>query len=126
MKLQKNWLEWTVFGVSALIVAGVLALLVNQALATGDEPPEVLVVTAEPQRTGAGYLVPVQAINRGAATVENAEIEVSLEEGGRVVEKGTFMVAFLPRRSKRNGWVQFERDPRCCRIRARAVGFEKP
>jgi uncharacterized protein (TIGR02588 family) len=126
MKLQKNWLEWTVFGVSALIVAAVLGLLVTQAVATGEEPPEVVVITAEPQRTGAGFLVPVEAVNRGAETVENAEIEVTLELGGRVVERGTFMVAFLPRHSKRNGWVQFERDPRCCRISARAVGFEKP
>ena len=38
-KLEKNWLEWTVFGVGLALVAATLGYLAYNALTIGDAPP---------------------------------------------------------------------------------------
>ena len=126
MKLHKNWLEWLVFAVSAAIVLGCVAALTISALRSGKEPPDVSVQVGTPSRGTSGYRVPVRVRNDGDETAEGVTIEVALIEGGVEVDRGEFTLAFLPRKSRREGWVVFQRDPACCTLRARPLGFEKP
>jgi uncharacterized protein (TIGR02588 family) len=126
VKLHKNWLEWVVFAVSAVIVIGCVAALAMSAVRSGKEPPDVTVEVGVPSRGASGYRVPVEVRNDGDETAEGVTIEVALVSGGEEVERGEFTLAFLPRKSRREGWVVFHRDPACCTLRARPLGFEKP
>lgn len=126
MNLHKNWLEWLVFAVSAVIVIGCVAALAISGVRSGKEPPDVTVEVGAPSRGASGYRVPVRVRNDGDETAEGVTIEVAMIAGGEEVERGEFTVAFLPRKSRREGWVVFQRDPACCTLRAHPLGFEKP
>ena len=126
-RVEKNWLEWIVFGVGLLLVASTLSYLVYDGATAADTPPDVEVNLGEPQPGGVGFLVPVTVFNRGGQTAEGVSVEVVLETGGAPgEERGEFTVAFLPRGGTREGWVSFRSDPRAGRLTARAPGYEQP
>jgi uncharacterized protein (TIGR02588 family) len=126
-KLEKNWVEWAVFAVSLVLVAGTLAYLAYDAATVGSEPPTIEVRAGAPVERQSNFLVPVSITNHGDLTAEGVHIEVTLENGGEEVERSEFDVAFLPRRATREGWVAFQTDPRTVqKINARALGYEKP
>jgi uncharacterized protein (TIGR02588 family) len=124
-KPQKNWLEWAVFALSALLITALISFLVYESATIGDAPPDVHVEigTAEPR---AGYFaVPIEVMNKGDHTAEGVQIEVVLKGGGEE-ETGEFEIAFLPRRGSREAWVTFKSDPQNGSLEARVLGYEKP
>jgi len=126
-KVEKNWLEWVVFGVGLLLVVSTLAYLVYDGATAAGTPADVEVRLGEPRPGGAGFIVPVTVVNRGGQTAEGVSVEVVLEGAGSPEpERGEFTVAFLPRGGTREGWVSFRSDPRAGRLAARASGYEKP
>ncbi len=126
-KVEKNWLEWVVFGVGLLLVASTLAYLVYDGATSAGTPPEVEVSLGEPVEGGAGFLVPVRVFNRGGQTAEGVTVEVVLDtDASPEPERGEFTLAFLPRGGTREGWVAFRTDPRSGRLTARAHGYEVP
>ncbi|HWS52728.1 MAG TPA: hypothetical protein VN228_01265 [Pyrinomonadaceae bacterium] len=126
-RVEKNWLEWAVFGVGLALVAGTLGYLVYDGAAAGDDPPAVEVRLGEPRPTGHNFVVPVAVTNHGDQTAEGVTVEVTLEgAGGAGPERGQLTVAFLPRRATREGWVAFRADPRAGRLTPRVLGYEKP
>ena len=126
-KVEKNRLEWVVFGVGLLLVVSTLAYLVYDGATAADTPPDVEVRLGEPRPGGAGFLVPVTVVNHGGETAGGVSVEVVLEAAGSPEpERGEFTVAFLPRRGTREGWVSFRADPRSGKLSARAHGYEKP
>jgi len=126
-KLEKNWFEWIVFGVSLVLVLATLCYLAYDAATMTDDPPSIEVRAGEPEQRPHNFIVPVTLTNHGDQTAEGVQIEVVLESDGAEQERGEFTVAFLPRRSTREGWVAFQTDPRTVeRIKARVVGYEKP
>jgi uncharacterized protein (TIGR02588 family) len=126
-KLQKNWLEWTVFAASFVLVIGTLAYLAYDAATIGNTPPTLEVRTGKAERRTHNHVVPVSITNHGDETAGGVQIEVVLETGGKETERGEFTVAFLPRGGTRHGWVAFQIDPNTAeQIKARVVGYEKP
>jgi uncharacterized protein (TIGR02588 family) len=126
-RVEKNWLEWVVFGVGTLLVAGALGFLVyDGATSAGDAPPALTVVLGTPEQKGEHFVVPVTVRNDGGQTAEGVTIEVTLERDGAEAERGEFAVAFLPRGGKREGFVTFSTDPRSARLVPRVLGYEKP
>ena len=126
-RVEKNWLEWVVFGVGLLLVLSTLAYLVYDGATSADTPPDIEVRLGEPRRGGPGFLVPVTVFNRGGETAGGVTVEVVLEGAGSPEpERGEFTLAFLPRRGTREGWVAFRSDPRAGRLTARALGYERP
>ncbi len=129
-KLQKNWLEWSVFAVGLVLVLAVLAYLTYEGLTMGNDPPSIEVRLGTPEPRAHNFIVPVTVINHGDETAEGITIEVTLENAGvgGAVEpvRGELTVAFLPRRATREGWVTFQQDPRSARLTARVLGYEKP
>ena len=126
-KVEKNWLEWVVFGVGLLLVVSTLAYLVYDGATAGGAPPDIEVRLGEPRRGGPGFLVPVTVVNRGGETAGGVTVEVVLEAAGSPEpERGEFTLAFLPRGGTREGWVAFRTDPRAGRLTARAHGYEQP
>lgn len=126
-RVEKNWLEWAVFGVGLLLVAATLSYLVYDGATAADAPPDVEVKLGEPRPGGVGFLVPVTVYNRGGQTAEGVSVEVVLEAAGTPEpERSEFTVAFLPRQGTRKGWVSFRADPRAGKLTARAHGYEQP
>lgn len=130
-KLQKNWLEWSVFAVGLVLVLSVLAFLTYEGLTMGNDPPSIEVRLGTPEPRAHNFIVPVTVINHGDATAEGITIEVTLEnaggdDGGGEPVRGELTIAFLPRRATREGWVTFQQDPRSARLTARVLGYEKP
>ncbi len=82
-QVEKNWLEWVVFGVGLVLVVSTLAYLVYDGATAADTPPDVEVRLGEPRPGGAGFLVPVTVVNRGGQTAEGVSVEVMLESRGR-------------------------------------------
>lgn len=127
-KMQKNWLEWVVFAISLVLVITTLSYLVYDGATFSETPPniELELNKAQTQATDR-FIIPVTAINRGETTAEGVQIEVTLNSGGKEQENAQFEIAFLPRHSKREGWVTFTTDPRTVeKIEARVLGLEKP
>ena len=125
-KPKKNALEWLVFGVSTVLVLGTLTVLVISGIRSGDDPPLLDVQAGRAVHIDGGYRLPVTIRNTGGATAEQAVIEVLLLSGEQVVERSELSISFVPRKSSREAWVTFRRDPSCCRVMARASGFNSP
>lgn len=124
-KPQKNWLEWAVFAVSALLITAVISFLVYESATIGDAPPDVYVQIGTPEARTGYFAVPIEVINKGDHTAEGVHIEVVLKSGAEE-ETGEFEIAFLPRRGSREAWVTFKSDPRLGSLEARVLGYEKP
>ncbi|HEX2218135.1 MAG TPA: hypothetical protein VHG35_04980 [Gemmatimonadales bacterium] len=125
-KAEKNWLEWTVFGVGLVLVLATLGYLVRESLVTHDGPPEVIARLGAPRPSAGGYLVPVEVSNVGQATAEDVRVRVFLDLPDGAREEAEFDVAFLPRGSLRKGWASFRNDPARGSLRLGAIAFEEP
>ena len=123
---KKNWLEWAVFAVSLVLVLGTLSYLVYSGATGGKAPASIEVRLGEPERRAGHFAVPVTVKNNGDQTAEGVHVRVALEQGGREQEYGELVIAFLPRKAEREGWVTFEHDPRAGDLKARVLGYEKP
>lgn len=109
-KLEKNALEWTVFGVSLVLVMATLAYLAREVVTTGSRPPELVVQLGTPRPVTHGFQVPVTVLNRGDHVAEGVNVVITLVAKAER-EEAVLNLAFLPRQSKREGWVTFRGDP---------------
>jgi uncharacterized protein (TIGR02588 family) len=128
-QVAKHPLEWVVFALSAVLVAATVGYLAYDAVRRDDAPPllSVEIGQAEPRAGSQGlWRVPVTVRNRGHETAEGVRVEVTLETPGSPPETADFDVVFVPRESKREGWVTFRGDPSRGRLTGRAIGYEKP
>ena len=124
-KIEKNWLEWAVFGAGLALVLGVLGFLAYDGATAGDSPPQFQIELGQPERRDEHFDVPVRVRNRGGETAEGVHVEVALEGAGES-ERGEFVLAFVPRGGTREASVTFRADPRAGTMRARVLGYEKP
>lgn len=125
-KLQKNWLEWSVFATGLVLVASTLGYLTYTGATMGNEPPSIEVRLGTPEQRSHNFIVPVMVINHGDRTAEGVRIEVLMESGGAETARGELDIPFVPRRATREGWVTFEQDPRSAQLKARVLGYEEP
>lgn len=125
-KLEKNPLEWAVFAVSLAVVLATVGFLAWEAATADGSSPDLRVELGRPESRSGAFAVPVTVHNRGDQTAEGVHIEVTLETPGRPPETAEIEMAFVPRRSQREGWATFRQDPRQGRLAGRAVGYEKP
>ena len=125
-KPAKNWLEWSVFAVGLVLVLGTLGFLVRESLVAAGGPPEVVARLGPPKAAAGGFMVPVEVRNMGQGTAEDVQVTMILElpQGGP--EEAVLAIAFLPRDSRRNGWVTFQSDPRRGTLRLGPIAFEVP
>lgn len=125
-KPAKNRLEWIVFAVSLVLVLGTLGFLVRESLVATGGPPEVVVRLGQPRVAAGGFMVPVEVANLGKGTAEDVKVTVILELSQTEREEADLDIAFLPRDSRRNGWVTFRSDPRRGTLRLGPIAFEVP
>lgn len=124
-KIQKNWLEWAVFGIAAVLIALVLAFLGYEAALIGDALPDIQLQIGKAEARSGYFAVPIELMNKGDQTAEAVHIEVTLRVGG-TEEKSDIEIQFLPRRGQREAWVTFKNDPSKGSLEGRVLGYEKP
>jgi uncharacterized protein (TIGR02588 family) len=125
-KPAKNRLEWTVFGIGLVLVLATLGFLVRESIVSDEGPPEVVARLGEARPSEGGYLIPVEVANIGQATAEDVQVPIFLDLPDGRREEAQLNIAFLPRDSKRNGWVSFRDDPRRGTLSLGAIAFEVP
>ena len=79
---HKNWLEWLVFAMSLVVIAGFIGVLVYAAFMTKDAPASLRVFLGEPRKEQSHFIVPVLVQNRGGAAAAAVRIEVVLDSLG--------------------------------------------
>jgi len=124
-KIKKNWLEWTVFALSTVLIASVIGFLAYESAMLGEALPDVQLQVGTPEARTGYFSVPIEASNRGDQTAEGVHIEVVLRSG-KEEERSDIEIQFLPRRGRREAWVTFKTDPRAGTLEARVLGYEKP
>lgn len=125
--LEKNWLEWVCFGVSALLVCAVVSYLTYNALTAGDAPPEIVFRLDPAQQRDGYFVIHVMAENHGDRTAAAVRVEVRLTNDARE-ERAEFEIDYLPRHGRREGFVTFHGNPKEAgtTVRARALGYTRP
>jgi uncharacterized protein (TIGR02588 family) len=126
-RVEKNRLEWIVFGLGLVLVLGTVGFLLWDSLqGKSSDPPDLSVTLGRPEPRGESWAVPVTVRNRGGETAEGARVVVTLELPGGGKEEAEYDVAFVPRGSQREGWVHFLHPPGTGRLTGRVSGYEKP
>ena len=123
--LEKNALEWTVFGLGLLLLMAMLGYLVREAVTTGSRPPELVVHLGAPRALGEGFQVPVTVANRGDKVAEDVSVTITLAAKAER-EEAVLNIAFLPHQSRREGWVTFRGDPRTGDLQVGPVAYAAP
>jgi uncharacterized protein (TIGR02588 family) len=123
--LEKNALEWTVFGVGLILVMATLAYLAREVVTTGSRPPEVVVELGTPRPVAHGFQVPVTVVNRGDRVAEGISVTITLVAKAER-EEAVLNIAFLPHQSRREGWVTFRGDPKEGDLQVGPVVYASP
>ncbi len=125
-KPRKNWLEWTVFGFSAALIAAVLAFLIYESATLGDALPDIQLSLGTPQARSNYFAVPIVVTNKGDQTAAGVHLEVVLKIADMPEERADLEIPFVPRRAEREAWVTFRSDPAKGALEGRVLGYEKP
>jgi uncharacterized protein (TIGR02588 family) len=125
-KVAKNRLEWSVFAVGLVLVLGTLGFLVRESLVAAGGTPDVVARLGLPKASSGGFMVPVEVSNVGNGTAEDVKVTVVLELPDAEPEEAELDIAFLPRDSRRDGWVTFQNDPGRGSLRLGPIAFEVP
>jgi uncharacterized protein (TIGR02588 family) len=108
---NKNWLEWTVFALSGVVLSVIFAFLAYNAVTLEDDAPDVEVRLGTPLAQNDAYVIPVTFKNHGGQSIEDVQVDVTLMQAGVEAETASITVPLLPRQSTREGWVLFSIDP---------------
>lgn len=123
--MKKNRLEWTVFGVSLLLILAITGVLLRQQFTGGSDPASLVTTAGDTITTPGGYAIAIDVRNEGDRTAEDVRLEVTLTSNG-TVETGGAVIRYVPYRSSRRAWVAFTRDPREGDLRIRVRGYLEP
>jgi uncharacterized protein (TIGR02588 family) len=119
---KKNRLEWAVFGLSTLLLLGVIGVLVHQAVTVGEEPAHLVVRLGEPLTSSDQVRVPVTVVNTG----DEPALAVRVEIGGTlsgVEHSSSLSIDHVPHRSNASGWVSFPGSVIPGNLTAHVVGY---
>lgn len=118
--------EWLTAALGLVLVLGAVALMLVDGVANGSRPPDVAVRALRTQRAANGWLVEIEAANRGTETAAELEISGELSRGGRVLESASATLDYLPGGARRRAGLYFKEDPRTGELELRPVGFREP
>ncbi|AKD05178.1 hypothetical protein POKO110462_22215 [Pontibacter korlensis] len=123
----KNWLEWTVFCVSLLLLLAIVGYLSYQVYTHKESPPDIYVEAWPSPSPNSPHRYHVLVQNKGGTTAEEVKVEVILRRDNQSVEASELQITFSPTLSKREGWVTFVNDPaKADTVVTRVVSYKKP
>lgn len=121
----KNALEWTVFGISLILVVGTLGWLVVAALQTDAGPARLQIHTGPPETADGRVTIPVTVKNDGGQVAESVEVRVTLGTGP-ARQEATFTIDYIPRDATRQGAVSFQATDEPATPESIVVGYSTP
>ncbi len=124
-KKTKNPLEWSVFGISLLLVLATFGMLIAAAINRPETPARLTVTTGEPSFSDGRTDIPVIVKNAGGAAATDVDVRVRIGAGADLQEAG-FTLNFVPRDASRKGTVSFQNDHRSLVPECRIVGYAEP
>lgn len=121
----KNPLEWVVFAISALLVAGVIGFLGWNIFSSDDKPAafriEIGSVTVLPESS----VVQVKVTNIGSRTAAEVNLSILARYPAGEKEAG-LTIDFIPRGGTRDGYAVFEGMGKPEDVTARVLGYIEP
>ncbi|GAB3818685.1 hypothetical protein [Pontibacter rugosus] len=127
IKDQKNWLEWTIFGFSLVLVLSILLYLVVQAYTHGPVTPKLIADHYLDASEHAPNRYRIVLRNLGGETAEQVKLTVRCIQNDRVMEEAELEFPFAPQESQREGWVSFRGNPNPGdSIEVHVVSYKKP
>lgn len=118
--------EWAIAAVGALLVLGVVAAMLHEALGRPSTPPRVELTVDTVIATGSGHLVEFRARNRGSRTAAMLVVEGELRGDTGTVETAQTTLDYLPEGSERSAGLFFTHDPARYRLELRPKGYDHP
>ena len=125
--MKKNLLEWSVFGVSFLLILALLGYLALKSFSYKDTPPDLQVsIKPEPGRQDQN-IYRLELRNYGDQAAENIQVEVALVVQGQELETAQALFPLAPHESAMNAWVTF-RTPRKSgqQVKVHVLGYNQP
>jgi uncharacterized protein (TIGR02588 family) len=121
----KNLLEWTVFGISTVLVLTIVALLANAALRIKEGPARLRAETGPAVAENGWFRIPVTITNDGERVASNVDVQVRIGSGAQQREAG-FSIDFVPRGATRKGAVSFKGAQMPTDIECEVLGYVEP
>lgn len=117
--------EWITFAVAALILAGVVAVIGADAIATHRPPAFTTTVATTAERNGAHYIT-VEVHNEGDTTASDVKVDAQLQQNGSTVERATQTLDFLAGQERRQLTFVCTHDPRQAQLQTGVSAFQVP
>jgi uncharacterized protein (TIGR02588 family) len=108
-QLEKNWLEWSVLGISLLLVVGIVGYLLFLEFTPANKAFRYEISFEKPEEINGRYLVPLRIDNNSNKSVQDVSVEIS--SGGNKSETADLQLDYLPRHSYRDATVIFDKKP---------------
>jgi uncharacterized protein (TIGR02588 family) len=124
---DKNILEWIVFSLSLVLITAILGYLVYQTATYQSGSPDLGVSYVHDPSPHAPYRYFIRIRNDGQETAEEVQIELVLEKDGAELESAAMSIPYSPKKSTREGWVNFSKNPSDAdTLYARVVSYKRP
>lgn len=124
--MRKPLLEWICAAIGAMLVAATLVTVALQIPGEDKATPRLRVQAVDVVAAEEGHLVRFAVTNASQATAAAVEIEGRLSQDGQVLESSRVTLDYAPRGSTARGGLWFTRDPACCTLSLRAMGYQEP
>lgn len=115
--------EWALAAVGAVFACVILGLLVIQAVARPDTPPQLSTQTTRVTERSATYFVEGEVTNSGGTAASNIQVEGRLSVNGRLVDQARVDVDYVPAGASESFILAFSRDPAAGRLVVAPTGF---
>ncbi|NJL86691.1 MAG: TIGR02588 family protein [Leptolyngbyaceae cyanobacterium SM1_1_3] len=119
--------EWITLGVTTLILAILVALVVYDWRANQSRPPAFQVEIAETARVTDGrYYVPFAITNTGGRVARTVQVTAELHLDNADDEAGEQQIDFLSGSERKRGSFVFEHDPQTGELVIRVASYRLP
>jgi uncharacterized protein (TIGR02588 family) len=119
-------LEWIAAAIGLVVLVGVTGFVASEALRPDETPPRIVVQSLGVEKTEAGYLVRIRAVNRGGSAAAQVVVEGELVKAGAKPETAEATFDFIADHSSREGGLFFRGDPAAGALTFRAKGYAAP
>lgn len=107
--LDKNWLEWTVFGISIVLVASIVCYLLYLEVKPSSKDFRYEINFEEPKLMRDRFMVALTVANKSNQSVQDLSLEI--KSNGENSETADLQIDYLPRHSHREAKVFFIDKP---------------
>lgn len=118
--------EWITFGISALLIAALVGLVLLSWKTQSSEPPTFNIQAGAVQPVKGQFYVPFTIENTGGGTAEAVQVIGELRRDGQVIESGEQQIDFLSSREQSQGVFIFSENPQMGSLSLRAASYSLP